>query len=329
MGQAVEGDLRSHADVRDSQRETLLDHLKCAGRLSAPGYLPRPGGSPVPDRGWTEGAHRGVQHPVVGIPGRDRDSDGPTSVGKEQRGCGKVYSLQDGHWTLSIGPPSRVEVLIRLFSPWPSVTYGGCRYLRQARAETLWKYEVLPAFTRTREQQSIFDRPLQEEDKEYVLMGLTIEECEPAPDLPHEPAPTRGWAMMLGHKVPVPSFGIRATPREWVSWARAKNRQLQACVLEWILLDPTRGEEFIKRISNHPTPLQEQGQWILHIHICSHGSTRSSRTPASSLLSGEDREGEEGPGGRGEVAGGCLPPVECEGGEDRQPPHHPGPGVRR
>ena len=33
---------------------------------------------------------------------------------------------------VSISPPSRVEVLIRLFSPWLSISYGGCRYLRHA-----------------------------------------------------------------------------------------------------------------------------------------------------------------------------------------------------
>ena len=42
---------------------------------------------------------------------------------------------------VSIGPSSTVEVLIRLFSPWLSISYGGCRYLRHARAETLRKYE--------------------------------------------------------------------------------------------------------------------------------------------------------------------------------------------
>ena len=83
-------------------------------------------------------------------------------------------------------------------------------------------------------------------------MGLTIEECEPAPDLPQEPASILGWAMMQGHTVPVPSFGIRAAPQEWVSWARANDIQLRACVLEWILMAIMRGKKFIKRISNDP-----------------------------------------------------------------------------
>ena len=72
------------------------------------------------------------------------------------------------------------------------------------------------------------------------------------PALPHEPAPIRGWAMMPGHTVPVTSFGIRATPQELVSWAQANDRRLRAGILEWILMDLMRGEEFIKRISNNP-----------------------------------------------------------------------------
>ena len=38
---------------------------------------------------------------------------------------------------LSERPPARVELLEEMLSPWASVTYGGCRYLRVARAETI------------------------------------------------------------------------------------------------------------------------------------------------------------------------------------------------
>ena len=41
--------------------------------------------------------------------------------------------------TLSEGPPARVELLEEMLSPWASVTYGVCRYLRVARAETVRK----------------------------------------------------------------------------------------------------------------------------------------------------------------------------------------------
>ena len=71
-----------------------------------------------------------------------------------------------------------------LFSPWANITYGGSRYLRQARGETLRKYEILHNYFKERNQQSIFDRTLGQDDK-YVLLGFTREECKPALDLPY------------------------------------------------------------------------------------------------------------------------------------------------
>ena len=45
--------------------------------------------------------------------------------------------------TLSERPPARVELLEEMLSPWASVTYGGCRYLRVARAETVRKIRAV------------------------------------------------------------------------------------------------------------------------------------------------------------------------------------------
>ena len=73
--------------------------------------------------------------------------------------------------------------------------------------------------------------------------------CEPSQDLPHDPAPIRGWADTPGHVAPVPSFGTRATAQEWVSWSWTHDRRMRACILELVLMDPRRGAEFIKRIS--------------------------------------------------------------------------------
>ena len=41
--------------------------------------------------------------------------------------------------TLSERPPSRVELLEKILSPWASISYGGSRFLRVARAETVRK----------------------------------------------------------------------------------------------------------------------------------------------------------------------------------------------
>ena len=69
--------------------------------------------------------------------------------------------------------------LIELTSPWANVTFGGCRYLREARLETLRKYSVLHEYFKDVNQPSIFNRALNQEDEDYVLMGLSREDCTP------------------------------------------------------------------------------------------------------------------------------------------------------
>ena len=112
--------------------------------------------------------------------------------------------------------------------------------------------EVLHDFFKEREQHLIFNRPIGEDDKDYVLLSLTMEECEPALDLPYELVLIRGWANLPSHVVPVPNFGSQATAQEWVSWARVNDRLLRTAVLEWILIDPTRGKKFLKNITKSP-----------------------------------------------------------------------------
>ena len=89
------------------------------------------------------------------------------------------YRRKNG--TLALSPPSRVMKLIELVSPWANVTYGGRRYLREARLETLRKYSVLHEYFKDVNQPSIFNRVLNQEDEDYVLMGLSREYCTPLP----------------------------------------------------------------------------------------------------------------------------------------------------
>ena len=100
-----------------------------------------------------------------------------------------------------------------------------------------------------RDHDSMFNRILQEEDKEYVLMGVSPGHCESSRDLPHHPSPIRSWDVMPGHVARVATFGTRATAQEWISWSRTHDRQMRARILEWVLMDPWRGAELIKRIS--------------------------------------------------------------------------------
>lgn len=48
------------------------------------------------------------------------------------------YRMTSGN--LSDRPPVRMELLINILSPWASISHGGCRYLRRARAEALRKF---------------------------------------------------------------------------------------------------------------------------------------------------------------------------------------------
>ena len=69
----------------------------------------------------------------------------------------------------SPGPPSRVELLISLLSPWVNAMYRGCRYLQQAWLDMLRKYQGLHYHFYERREQSIFDRTIKQDKVEYVM----------------------------------------------------------------------------------------------------------------------------------------------------------------
>ena len=104
------------------------------------------------------------------------------------------YRKKDG--TLAISPPGRVMMLMDLVSPWVNITYRGCRYLQEARAETLRKYSVQHEYLKELNQPSIFNQSLGPEDEEYVLMSLT----RSAPRTPKPP--TSLWPSMAGAGYP-------------------------------------------------------------------------------------------------------------------------------
>ena len=123
------------------------------------------------------------------------------------------YRRRDG--TLALSPPSRVMTLIELVSPWANVTYGGCRYLREAKLETLRKYSVIHEYFKELNQPSIFDRFLNQEDEEYVLMGLTREDCTPVSSAAYEAVAICSWAPVPGSRVPVPELGVQESAVTW------------------------------------------------------------------------------------------------------------------
>ena len=121
--------------------------------------------------------------------------------------------------TLANAPPSRVMILTDLMSKWANVTYSGCRYLREAPAETLRKYSVLHEYLREQGQESIFERSLGEEEESYVLLHLTMDQCTPDRRAPYQPLAIRGWGELQGSSIPVPEFNLKGEAFEWVAWS--------------------------------------------------------------------------------------------------------------
>ena len=149
-------------------------------------------------------------------------------------------------------PPSRVMQLIKLVSHWANVTCEGCRYLREARLETLRKYSVLHEYFKDVNQPSIFDRVLNQKDEDYVLMGLSRKDCTPLSSAVFDAVAICSWAPVPGSRVPVPELNVQESPATWDSWARDHNRRLRAVVLEWVLTNPAQGPQFLNPVGVDP-----------------------------------------------------------------------------
>ena len=130
--------------------------------------------------------------------------------------------------------------------------------------ETLRKYSVLHGYFKELNQQpSIFDCVLDKEDEEYVLMGLTREDCTQVSSAAYEAVAIRSWAPVPVSRVPVPEFGLKEPAVTWVNWARDQDRRLHAAVLEWVLTNPTQGPLFLNRVGSDP---EFQKVFIGHYH---------------------------------------------------------------
>ena len=50
----------------------------------------------------------------------------------------------------------------------------------------------------------------------------------------------------------MPKFNLKGEAHEWVAWSGQNCRRLRAAVLEWVLMSPAKGEEFLRRVVNDP-----------------------------------------------------------------------------
>ena len=94
-------------------------------------------------------------------------------------------------------------LLEELLSPWASVTYGGCRYLRVARAETVRKIRAVSDYYKVHKEEkaagSILDVEISSEQVDYVLFYLSMEQCMFQPRSVIKAIPLRGWADQPDH----------------------------------------------------------------------------------------------------------------------------------
>ena len=107
--------------------------------------------------------------------------------------------------------PARVELLEEMLSPWASVTYGGCRYLRVARAETVRKIRAVSSYYKVHKEEklagSILDVEISPEQVDYVLFYLSMEQCMFQPRSVIKAIPLRGWADRPNHPQPISIYG--------------------------------------------------------------------------------------------------------------------------
>ena len=125
--------------------------------------------------------------------------------------------------TLSEKPPSRVELLMKILSPWASISYGGCRFLRVARAETVRKLRAINNYYAEHCDDNLVNTVLNveisREQEEYVLFHLTMEDCLFQPRSVVRATPLRGWADQPDNPQPIPILGETASLQEWLEWA--------------------------------------------------------------------------------------------------------------
>ena len=162
------------------------------------------------------------------------------------------YRLGNGE--LSDTPPARVELLVELLSPWPNVTYGGCRFLRTARADTIRKFKAMRAYFDNNPDDiiayTILNVDVTDLQKEYVLFGLTAMDCRVQGGKPIRAAPLRGgWADQPDHPVRVLDLPYTASIDDWLKWAHNYNRRVRPAMMEWILMDPSRVPKFVENLN--------------------------------------------------------------------------------
>ena len=158
---------------------------------------------------------------------------------------------------LSARPPTRVELLTEILFPWSSISYGGCRFLRVARAETVGKFRAIynyyVKYSAENLAESILNVDISQDQEDYVLFNLTMEQYRFQPQAPCTAVPLHCWTDQPDHTVPIPNLQSNSTLQDWLDWTAMNNRRVRPAVMEWIQMDPSRATKFIENIDRSPT----------------------------------------------------------------------------
>ena len=164
-----------------------------------------------------------------------------------------IRSLQfrDDRGRLCDVSPPFVKLWLELLGSWPSVTFGGCRFMIQCREWFLTQIQVL-ARAQIKWSDGRVLRDLREDDREYSRFGLSLEEIG---DQTWRGAVSEIWRMVRpeGVSVPLLEFDISSTkPCEIGRRCTEIGRCQRWSLLEWARLNPDRLRGFFARMIRDP-----------------------------------------------------------------------------
>ena len=156
------------------------------------------------------------------------------------------FRTDDG--SLSRRSPDRVEIMIQLVGNWPTISFGGCRYLHQARYWFTRQYQLINHLSEE-ETMGLFNENLSVGEIRYLTFG--IPQLELVDWRAEKTAPGRG--LLKYPNLPRESlcFNIQSvTPEELRREASLRDRPLKEGVLEWARFSPYRVELFFNRLES-------------------------------------------------------------------------------
>ena len=170
----------------------------------------------------------------------------PTALSGALTRSGAFYSLRfrrdDGK--LSSCPPSRISIFTQIIGPWPSIVFGGPRYLHQVRKHFLLQCRVLCG-AQVSQWQAIMPYEItlrMEASATYALHGLSSLDYT----LPADSS-SRGLGVhpALRHLVLTGGdFGSEAVRRLAVQYKRVRRE----VVYEWLRLNLTEAQRFVDNV---------------------------------------------------------------------------------